>query len=323
MTLRHLRIFVTVYQELSMTKASKKLHLAQPSVSLAVKELEQYYGICLFDRISRRLYPTQEGEMLYDYALHIVSLFDEMEENISDKGKSGIIRAGASVTIGNFLMPGLVDRFTAEYPEVRVQVTVNNSEFLETAVLNNQLDFALTEGRIEHPQIIREAFLEDSICFICHPAHPLTQKAEGEISFDMLADCPFVLRERGSAGREIVEEAMKYRQRRLNIVWESLSTQAIVRAVAKNIGLSALPYMLVEKDIQEGRVARIPFDMPALHREFAVICHQNKYLSAGAREFIRMAKEYTVEYPEGCQEDMPREGSSNTCKAGGKGNGKR
>ena len=137
MTLRHLRIFVTVYQELSMTKASKKLHLAQPSVSLAVKELEQYYGICLFDRISRRLYPTQEGEMLYDYALHIVSLFDEMEENISDKGKSGIIRAGASVTIGNFLMPGLVARFTAEYPEVRVQVTVNNSEFLETAVNQN------------------------------------------------------------------------------------------------------------------------------------------------------------------------------------------
>lgn len=292
MTLRHLRIFVTVYQELSMTKASGKLHLAQPSVSLAVKELEQYYGICLFDRISRKLYPTQEGEKLYDYALHIVSLFDEMEEHISDAKTTGTVRAGASVTIGNFLMPGLVERFRGMFPDVNVQVTVNNSEFLETAILNNQLDFALTEGRIEHPQIRREPFMDDQVCFICPPLHPLLDMGGEEITFEMLAECPFVLRERGSAGREIVEEIMKYRQLQLKIVWESLSTQAIVRAVSKNIGISALPYMLVEKDIEEGNVARIPFDVPAMHREFAVICHQNKYLSSSAREFIRMVKEY-------------------------------
>lgn len=291
MTLRHLRIFVTVYQELSMTKASQKLHLAQPSVSLAVKELEQYYGICLFDRISRKLYPTSEGEMLYDYALHIVSLFDEMEEHIRDTKSAGSIRVGASVTIGNFLLPELIEMFNARYPDVSVRVSIQNSGLLEQAILDNRLDFALTEGRIEHPQIKKETLMKDHICFICSPGHPILKLPEEKITFEKLSEYPFVLRERGSAGREIVEEAMKYYQSELNIVWESVSTQALVRAVSRNIGLSALPYMLAEEDIRRGNVAILPFDLPILHREFSIICHQNKYLSSSVREFIRLARE--------------------------------
>ena len=87
MTLRHLRIFVAVYQERSITRAADRLHLAQPSVSLAIRELEENYKIRLFERFSRRLFITEQGEQLYDYALHIISLFDEMEENAYKGGK--------------------------------------------------------------------------------------------------------------------------------------------------------------------------------------------------------------------------------------------
>ena len=73
MTLRHLRIFVAVYQERSITRAADRLHLAQPSVSLAIRELEENYKIRLFERFSRRLFITEQGEQLYDYALHIIS----------------------------------------------------------------------------------------------------------------------------------------------------------------------------------------------------------------------------------------------------------
>ena len=80
MTLRHMKIFVTVYQHSSVTKAAGELHLAQPSVSLAVKELEEYYGIRLFERIGRGIRPTEAGSEFYSYALHIVSLFEDMEK---------------------------------------------------------------------------------------------------------------------------------------------------------------------------------------------------------------------------------------------------
>ena len=82
MTLRHMKIFVTVYQHSSVTKAAGELHLAQPSVSLAVKELEEYYGIRLFDRIGRGIRPTEAGSEFYSYALHIVSLFEDMEKSL-------------------------------------------------------------------------------------------------------------------------------------------------------------------------------------------------------------------------------------------------
>ena len=146
MTLRHLRIFVAVYQERSITRAADRLHLAQPSVSLAIKELEDNYSIRLFERYSRRIYITEQGEQLYNYALHIISLFDEMEEKIPAWKQAGTLRIGSSVTIGNFLLPTLIQKFQEEAPAVRPQVTINNSGFIEEAVLNNQLDFALVEG---------------------------------------------------------------------------------------------------------------------------------------------------------------------------------
>ena len=74
MTLRHMRILVSVFQKNSITKAAQELHLAQPSVSLAVRELEEYYGIRLFDRIGRHIAPTECGKEFYEYAVHIVSL---------------------------------------------------------------------------------------------------------------------------------------------------------------------------------------------------------------------------------------------------------
>ena len=82
MTLRHMRILVSVFQKNSITKAAQELHLAQPSVSLAVRELEEYYGIRLFDRIGRHIAPTECGKEFYEYAVHIVSLFNEMEQEM-------------------------------------------------------------------------------------------------------------------------------------------------------------------------------------------------------------------------------------------------
>ena len=100
MTIRHLRIFAAVYQNMSITKAADQLHLAQPSVSLAISELEKYYGIRLFDRMSRRLHATEVGNKFYGYALHIVSMFDDMEKNVRDWDLSAALRIGSSSSRG-------------------------------------------------------------------------------------------------------------------------------------------------------------------------------------------------------------------------------
>ena len=127
MTLRHMKIFVTVYQHSSVTKAAGELHLAQPSVSLAVKELEEYYGIRLFERIGRGISPTEAGSEFYSYALHIVSLFEDMEKKIKNWDTLGTIRIGTSITIGTHVLPALIKNYQETFPSLRASARASSS----------------------------------------------------------------------------------------------------------------------------------------------------------------------------------------------------
>ena len=94
MTLRHLRIFIAVADQESITKAAKELYIAQPTVSVAIHELEEHYGICLFERLNKRLRITEDGRRLLAYARHIVGLFEEMERTLGAPDQRGLFRTG-------------------------------------------------------------------------------------------------------------------------------------------------------------------------------------------------------------------------------------
>ena len=114
MTLRHMKILVEVYRQNSVTKAAQALHLSQPSVSLALRELEDYYGVTLFERVGRRISPTECGREFYGYAVHVVSLMDELETRMRNWDAIGTVRIGATVTIGTYLLPELVRRYQVQ-----------------------------------------------------------------------------------------------------------------------------------------------------------------------------------------------------------------
>lgn len=293
MTLRHMKIFVAVYQNCSITKAADQLHIVQPSVSLAIKELENYYGICLFDRIGRRIYPTAGGKNFYDYALHIVSLFDEMEQKIRDWDALGSVRVGASVTIGNLLLPQIVREFGRLHPDIQVSVTIGNADTIEQNVMDNLVDFAITEGEASFPQLKQERLLRDRFCVIAHPSHPLAGR--GEVGLEDLLPYPFLLRESGSASRAMVDSLFLARNHTITPAWESTSTQALVRGVVNNLGISILPYYLAYQELTQELVVEIPVKNLELYRYFSIIYHQNKYLSESAKAFLALCRKYQID----------------------------
>ena len=244
MTLRHLKIFVTVCETGSTTAAGEKLHIAQPSISLAISELEDYYGIKLFDRIAKRLYITEAGKKFLQYATHIVGLFEEMEREIKNFDATGIIRIGASITIGNYLLPGYITRFKKIHPQMDVKVIIDNSEKIQQYILSNQIDIGLIEGIVYSPYIAEHKFRDDELVMVCGNAHPFANQKNVEIS--KLQNESFILRESGSAGREIFDSTMTSLGIKILPAWESTSTQAIIRAVQANLGISVLPYLLVK-----------------------------------------------------------------------------
>ncbi|WP_041139718.1 LysR family transcriptional regulator [Beduini massiliensis] len=291
MTLRHLKIFSIVYQLQNITKAAATLHIAQPSVSIAIKELENYYGIVLFDRINKRIYPTQTAHKLYGYALHIIDLYEEMETDIKNWEDDSPLKVGCSITIGNFIFPQLIKEWEKKLPKMKFKAIINNSQIIEERILNNEIDIALIEGKGLHPdQLIQTPFLEDHLCLIVSNDHPLTKLKR--ISLEKLLDYPFLLRESGSGVRDLVDALFLTHHIELSPIVESTSTQAIVRAVNENVGISILPYLMVKEDINKGNIISLPIKDLDLSRQFSIIYHKNKYLTHHAKAFIDLCQSW-------------------------------
>lgn len=289
MTLRHMKIFVIVCQENSITLASKKLFISQPAISGAIKEMEDYYGVKLFDRISKKIYLTDFGKTVLDYALHITSLFDELETKIRNSDTIGSLRIGSSITIGSQLMPKYIKQFSEKFPHIQTYVTINSSDIIEELILNNELDIGLIEGLVHSDNIISKSFLNDELIVICDINNPLLKKEE--ITIKDLKTQKFIMREKNSGTRELVESLLLLHGLTIVPIWESTSTAAIINGVAGGIGISILPQILVENYLKENRIKKLHIKDLNLQRELYIIYHKKKYLTKTCIEFINMCME--------------------------------
>ena len=287
MTLRHMKILVAVYQSGSVTRAAEALHLSQPSVSLAIRELEDYYGVELFTRMGRRIVPTECGKTFYGCAVHVVSLMDELETRMRNWDTVGTVRIGATIAIGTNLLPGLVKRFQGEFPELKVEIQVCRASQVEQLILDNRIDLGLIEAQPLHKELQAIPFLTDELRAVLPPDSPLAGK--DSVTIEELAAYPMLMREPGSAGRTALEAALALRQLHIEPAWESVSTQALIKAVAEGLGVAVLPTLLVERDAESGAIAMRPFREPLL-RTLNVVYHPKKYLSGSMVRFIALCQ---------------------------------
>lgn len=171
-----MRIFLEVCRTMNVTRAAENLYMTQPAVSRAIREIEQTYSIRLFERLNQRLYLTDSGRRMHAYAMHIVDTFDRMERELSDGDERGVLRVGASITLGNYELPAVARRMKKERPGIRLQATVANVDTLKDMLLDNRLDAAMIEAPIDHRDLTGEAFSRDELALILPPGHPLLQK---------------------------------------------------------------------------------------------------------------------------------------------------
>ena len=289
MTLRHIRIFLTVCQEgFHVTRAAEALHMTQPAVSLAIRELEDYYGVRLFDRIGRRLQITEAGVRLRESGSHIVAMFDRMEKGLRNWDAFGVLRVGASLTIGSQLMPGYVRAFRESHPDTEVQVTVATSALLEQKLLDNALDFALMEGAVHVPSIVSEAYMEDHLAVVC-PADGRFRQGQ-VLSQAEFRSQPLLLREHGSGTRETFERAVGQAGFSVTPAWEAMSNRALLNAVASGLGISVLSARIAAEEVARGRVVSVEVEGLDFRRQFHIIYHRDKFLTASALAFMELCR---------------------------------
>ena len=283
-----MRIFLEVCRTMNVTRAAENLYMTQPAVSRSIREMEKHYGVRLFERLNQRLYVTESGRRMHAYAVHIVDTFDRMEREMTDGDERGILRIGASITLGNYDLPVLVQKMRQEKPQLRIQATVANVDTLKDMLLDNRLDAAMIEAPIDHRDLTGEAFSRDELALILPPGHPLLQK--DRLTLADVAACDLLLREKGSSGRAFLDTVFEAHGLTVSPLWESASTQALVRAVASGIGLSILPEKLVRRALKAGVVQTRPICDAPLSRPCHIVWHRNKYLSPSLRLLIGLMK---------------------------------
>lgn len=276
-----------------MTKAAEQLHMTQPAVSLAIAELENYYNVRLFDRISRRLYLSEAGRHFRQYSRSISLTFDDMEKTVREWEKNGDIRVGASISIGSMLLPKYVARFQQLHPDTTVRVKVDRSDRLEQAILRNDLDFCLMEGIVHDENLVAEDFMEDRLAVIAS-----TEMFENGTTLapDEFLRMNFLLREHGSGTREVFDSTLAALELPLpDPMWESLSTAALINAACAGLGVAIIPKRMAEDKITAGQVAELFVDGIDFRRKYKIVCHKNKYLTTAARDFVAMCRTFGEE----------------------------
>ena len=273
MTLRHFKIFLAVCKEKNMTKAAEQLFITQPSITQAIKEIEEHYKTLLFERIGKRINITADGYKLIPIAKNIIDLFENAETTMKDNNSIKKLNIGASVTIGTYLFPkalGLMNK----YPNIEIYSKIDNTKNIEKMILDFEVDFAIVEGNIHSKNIKTFPLIEDELIFVCSPDNILSKKES--LNIDEIAKSKFILRESGSGTKEIIESFLHSNNIDIEIIGSVSSIEAIKNMVSENIGVSILPKISVINEIAKNQIKHCKIKEMNLIRNFKLAYHKDK-----------------------------------------------
>ncbi|MBR3295014.1 MAG: LysR family transcriptional regulator [Clostridia bacterium] len=282
-------MFVTLCDnDYFVTKTAEQLGVTQPSISNAIKELEKYYGVKLFDRIGRRLRITSAGLKLLEYSRLVVQRYNDLEREFRNWDRLGELRIGTSNSIGAYFLPSILSEFKKLYPDLTVKVTVNESSNIEELIINNEVDLALIEGVVHYEDINKELFLTDEISIIASPE----RYRDGQVlTREQFEKEDLMVREKGSGTREIFLNKLSDADIHPKITVESVSTEVLLRCTYANLGIAVVPRRVALGAYKEGRVVFLNLEDLNLKRDYLIIHHKDKFMSSYAEDFINVCKD--------------------------------
>ncbi len=281
MTIRHLKVFITVCKHGSMTKAAEELFIAQPAVSNTISEIEKNYNVVLFDRINKRLHLTEEGKNLYIKAQEVISSFEEFEEQAQNSSLKPILKIGSSLTIGKQQMPRLI-RSIKENFNVDIQISVNQTSIIEDKILNGLLDFGFIQGRPSNQSIASRLIDTNTLIAACGRNYEMPET----VTLKELCQYDLLLREDESVSREFLDHIFALENLSVTPVMESISNQALISAAVQNLGVTVLPEALLRRRLENGTLRKITVSDYEFTRNSYIIYHKNKTFGSVKKEIF-------------------------------------
>jgi DNA-binding transcriptional LysR family regulator len=205
MTMQQLEALIHLVDQRSFSRAARKMHLTQPSLTKHIRNVESALGAKVVNRASRSLALTPEGKVLYDYARRIIRLRDEARERVLRlrETESGDILIAASTIPATYILPYAISGFRNKFPEIRTTVrTADSSDVIEMA-LGNGAEIGFIGKKPAAGKLTSEPLWKDRLVLAVPAGHPWAKRRSVRLAD--VSGQPFVLREKGSGTRETLE----------------------------------------------------------------------------------------------------------------------
>ena len=269
-----LKVFYTVAKRLSFTKAAEELSISQPAVTKHIKELESHVSLALFYRRGNKVQLSPAGEVLLKHTEKIHEIYRQLEFDLNRLNETfkGLLHVGSSTSITQYILPPLLARFHDIHKDVKVQLVNGNTEQIEQALLNNDIELGVIEGKSKRRDIHYTPFVKDEIVLVCSSNHPWSEKEE--IKAESLKDIPLLLREPGSGTLEVISDALKAKGIRLpdlQVEMQLGSTEAIKSYLQHSNCMAFLSLHAILKELETGELKIIEVNKMPIHRNFYFI----------------------------------------------------
>ena len=294
MNLKQLEAFARVAEAKSFSEAAKILYLTQPTVSAHVASLEKELGVCLLMRSTKEVSLTEEGEILYDYAMQMLELEQQIRERFGSRKKEGaVLRIAASTIPSQYLLPEIMVRFRERYPGVRLRVMETASAGAVEQILSRRADIGFAGTVLEEKQCIYIPFYQDELVVII-PGEGLEGPESAAETAAWIRRMPVILREEGSGTRKEAQRLLRQmgiELSELNIVASIQNQETIKRSVRNGMGISILSRLAAEDEIRSGVLRAVPLGETGGKRNINLVFDRRSLHSTEAEKLIDLVKE--------------------------------
>ena len=283
-TIRQLQVFEAVARHLGFTRAADELHLTQPAVSMQVKQLEEHVGLPLFEQVGKKIFLTEAGSEMHYYSKIIAQQLQEAGEVI--EALKGVRRGSLDISVAstaNAFGTKLLAAFSQKYPSVTLKLDVTNRETLLRQLTDNEKDLVIMGRPPEGMDLEAEPFMDNPLVVIAHAGHPWAK--EKDIDPERLRDRTFVVRERGSGTRQLMERFFESHDIPFEPGMEMTSNEAIKQAVEAGLGLAVVSIHTLELELETNRIAVLDVHDFPIMRHWYVVHPKSKRLSPVAKVF--------------------------------------
>ena len=292
MEIQELESFVTIVQQGNFSKAAEKLGYTPAAVTIQIKKLEEELGVCLFDRLGRKVTLTSPGKIFYQNAVDILNSITRAREAVDSTEKlQGELYIGTIDSLSSFVMHDIIGDYHERYPSVKIKIVTDTIVELMEKLDHNDLDLLyIADERRNIPQWVKVIEKEEACMFVADKHHPLAEKSQScrDISLAELLAYPFLLTEKDASYRQILDLQLEKRGYEIVPYLESTNPNLILNMLPASDGISLLPSYVVEKEIARGSLQAIPVSDTEISIWRQVFYHKNKWITKEMDAFIAM-----------------------------------